>query len=131
MKQLLTFLAAAILFGCSKEKISSPPTGTWTIIETNLEDAGGIQVQTYTPSSEISLEFGAKGDLVLTGANPGNAMSPLWEYDSYQMLEDDVIRFYQRAGNKEVQAYFSIEGDLFLNYLNLRCPYEEKFLRIK
>ena len=131
MKQLLTFFAITILLGCTKEKISEPPTGTWTIIETNLEDAGGIQIQTYTPSSEVTLEFGNNGSLMLSGANPGNAMSPLWEYDSYQMLEDDIVRFYQRHGNKEAQAYFSIEGNLYLNYLNLRCPYEEEFLRVK
>ena len=131
MKQLLLFFAIAILFGCTKENISEPPAGTWTIIETNLEEAGGIQIQTYSPSSEITLEFGKNGNLLLSGANPGNAMSPLWEYDSYQILEDDIIRFYQRTGNKEVQAYFSIEGNLYLNYLNLRCPYEEEFLKIK
>jgi hypothetical protein len=131
MKQLLTFFAITILFGCTKEKISEPPTGTWTIVKTDLGDAGGIQIQTFTPSSEITLEFGKNGSLLLTGANPGNALSPLWEYDSYQILEDDIIRFYQRYGNKEVQAYFSIEGNLYLNYLHLRCPYEEEFLRIK
>ena len=131
MKQLLLFLAITILFGCTKEKISEPPAGTWTIVETNLEDAGGIQFQTYAPSSEMNLEFGENGKLVLSGVNPGNAMSQLWEYDSYQLLEDEIIRFYQRNGSKEVQAYFSIEGNLYLNYLNLRCPYEEEFLKIK
>jgi len=131
MKQLFAFLAIVILFGCTKENHSDLLSGTWTIVETNIEDAGGIQVQSYPPSSEITLEFGINGSLILTGANPGNAMSPLWEYDSYQMLEDNVVRFYQRSGNKEVQAYFSIEGNLFLNYLNLRCPYEEQFLKVK
>ena len=131
MKQLLLLFAMTTLFGCTKERISQPPPGTWTIVETNDVSAGYVQIQTYVPSTEVTLEFGNAGNLILTGSNPGVAKSPLWEYDKYQMLEKNIIRFYQSTGNKERQAYYEVEGNLYLNYFDARHGYEEQFLRVK
>ena len=133
MKQLLLLAAVVSFFGCTKEKIIESIPGTWTIIETNDGDTGGagFKIQTYSPSSEISLHFGENGDLQLEGSNPGKANSPLWHYDRYELLEGHTIRFYQSSGNKQQKAYFEIEGDLYLNYINSRHGYEEKFLRVK
>jgi hypothetical protein len=105
--------------------------GTWTIVETNSAENGFIEVQIYPPSSEVTLEFGSNGTLLRTGSNPGTAKSPLWEYDKYQVLEKNIIRFYQSAGGKEVKAFYTLDGNLFLNYLAMRHGYEEKFLKIK
>ncbi|RYF81424.1 MAG: hypothetical protein EON98_12395 [Chitinophagaceae bacterium] len=131
MKRLILALAIVCLFSCSKEQTIQPIDGTWTIIETNTAESGYIEVQTYLPSSEVTLEFGSNGMLIRTGSNPGTAKCPLWEYDRYQLLEKNIVRFYQSAGNKEVKAYYTLEGNLFLNYLNMRHGYEEKFQKIK
>jgi hypothetical protein len=130
MKKLFLLLTVICLFSCSKENIPSI-SGIWTIVETNAEIGGGVQVQTYPPSSEVTMEFGANGQLILTGTNPGRAMSPLWDYDRYEVLPDQVIRFYKSFNGEEMKAFFTVEGDLFLNYLTVRCGYEEKFLRLK
>ena len=79
MKQLLLLAAVVSFFGCTKEKIIEPIPGTWTIVETNDGGTGaGIRIQTYSPTSEISLHFGENGNLQLEGSNPGRANSPLW-----------------------------------------------------
>lgn len=131
MKTILLCVAMLTLFSCSKENLDKTIPGSWTIVETNIGDGSGYAIQTYTPSSEITIEFGAGGQLMLTGSNPGTAMSPLWEYDRYQIRKDNTIRFYQSTGSKEMEAYYSVEGNLFLNYLWARCGYEEQFLRVR
>ena len=131
MKTLLLCVVFLTLFSCSKEKLDQTIPGTWTIVESNIGDGTGYTIQTYPPSSEITLEFGPSGQLLLTGTNPGTAMSPLWEYDRYEIRKDNTIHFYQSTGSKEMEAYYSLDGHLFLNYLRARCGYEERFLRVK
>lgn len=131
MKQLFLLLAIACLFSCTKEKIVETVSGTWTIVETNTDAGGIVQVQTYAPTSEFTVEFAPNGQLILTGANPGQAASPLWNYDRYEVLPDNIIRFFKSTGNEEIKAYFTINGELFLNHLSTRCAHEEKFTKIK
>ncbi|HUC81727.1 MAG TPA: hypothetical protein VMR70_12480 [Flavisolibacter sp.] len=133
MKQLFLLVAAICLFSCYKEKkpILETVSGTWTIVETSTDASGIVQVQTYLPSSEFTMEFAPGGQLVLTGANPGQAASPLWNYDRYQVLPENMIRFYQSTGTQEIKAYFTVNGELFLNHLSTRCAHEEKFVRLK
>jgi hypothetical protein len=131
MKQLFLLLAIVCLFSCTKEKIVETVSGTWTIVETNTDASGIVQVQTYAPTSEFTIEFGANGQLILTGANPGQAMSPLWGFDRYEVLPGNMIRFSQSNGSQEIEAYFTINGELFLNHLSTRCAHEEKFVRVK
>lgn len=101
------------------------------MVETNTDTGGAIQVQTFAPSSEITLEFRPGGQLLVSGPNSLQAMSPLWQYNRYQLLNDNIIRFYQTGGSSETRAYFTLNGDLYLNYLHVRCPYKEKFLKIR
>lgn len=131
MKPLFLCLALFSLFSCSKEKITQTIPGTWTIIESNIGTGTGFNVQAYSPASEITLEFGSGGILLLTGSRPGTAMSPLWEYDRYEIKLGNIIRFFQSGGIKQMQAYYSLNNELYLNYTWARCGYEEKFLKIK
>lgn len=130
--QKLTLLATIFfLFGCAKENIALVPSGTWTIVETAAGTGTSVQLQTYSPTSEITLEFAPGGRLVLTGANPGQAMSPLWEYDRYEIQADNIIRFFHTNGSREMKAYLTLNNELYLNYLWARCGYEEKFVKVK
>jgi hypothetical protein len=104
MKRLTVFLAIICLFSCTKEKIVESVSGTWTIVETNSDATGIIQVQSYAPSSEFTVEFGANGQLNLSGANPGQAMSPLWGYNRYEVLPGNIIRFFKSTGSEEIKA---------------------------
>ncbi len=131
MKQLCFFIALAFVFSCTKEKFSEPVAGTWTIIQSNIGTGSGSMVQSYTPSSEITIEFGANSNLVLTGSNPGLATSPLWKYNKYQLLPGNKIRFFQSSGADEMEAFVTVDGQLYLDYLWARCGYQEKFLKIK
>ncbi|HVF96601.1 MAG TPA: hypothetical protein VM871_04740 [Flavisolibacter sp.] len=131
MRKLLPLLTFLFLLGCSKEKFPQTIPGTWTIIESNIGTGTGYTVQTYAPSSETTIEFASNGTLVLTGINPGTAMSPLWEFDRYEIEPDNKIRFYQTSGGKEMEAFFTLNGELYLNYLWARCGYEEKFLKLR
>ena len=131
MKHFFFALAIACLFSCSKEQTIQPIDGTWTIIETNAGTGYGVQVQTYAPSSETTVQFAANGQLIVTGTNPGQAMSPLWEFDRYELLPDQIIRFYQSNGQEEMKAFMTLDGNLFLNYLSARCEFEEKYIRLK
>jgi len=131
MKQLFICVALIALFSCTRQNLKEPFSGTWTIVETNSAENGFIQLQTYPPSSEVTLKFAGNGTLVRTGTNPGTAKSPLWEYDKYQVLEENIIRFYQSAGSKEMRALYTVDGNLVLNYLAMRHGYEETFLKIK
>lgn len=131
MKRFVTCLALLALFSCTKEKRPSLPSGSWTIVESNIGTGTGFVVQTYQPSSELTVEFGADGKLLLTGNNPGTANSPLWEFDRYEMKPNNHMRFYQSGGSKEMEAFATVNGELHLNYLQTTCGYEEKFLRVK
>jgi hypothetical protein len=130
MKKIFLLLAVVCLFSCSKENIPSI-NGTWTIVESNIGTGSGYTVQTYSPSSEVTIEFGQNGKLLLTGTNPGTAMSPLWEFDNYELKANHMIIFSQSSGAKEMEAFYTLDGHLFLNYTWARCGYEERFVRVK
>lgn len=131
MKKILPIWTLVFLFSCTKEKTSVNIPGTWAIVESNIGTGTGYTVQTYLPSSEFTVEFRPDNGLRLVGTNPGTANSPLWQFDRYAMLADDKIRFYQSAGNEEMEAFITLNGELYLNYLWARCGYEEKFLKVK
>lgn len=131
MKRLLYSLVLILLFSCTKEQVPATIDGTWTIVESNIGTGSGVEVHRYAASSEITLQFAPNNVLTLTGANPGAARSPLWEFDKYEIRENSMIRFFQSSGTLEMTAHYTIEGQLFLNYTWARCGYEEKFVRIK
>lgn len=131
MKRLFYSLVVILLFSCTKENVPSTIDGTWAIVESNIGNGTGIEVMQYTPSSELTLQFAENNTLVLAGANPGTAQSPLWQYDRYQLLPNSMIRFFQSYGPQEMKAHYTIEGELFLNYPWARCGHEEKFVRVK
>src|SRR4051812_47885448 len=112
MKLLSLSIALFVLSACTKEKISPTIPGTWTIVESNIGTGTGYSVQTYLPSSEITLEFMPNGNLSVSGNNPGTAMSPLCEFDKYKITADNKVRFFQSAGTKEMEAFYTLNGDL-------------------
>jgi hypothetical protein len=131
MKRLIYSLVLIFLFSCTKEEAPAFIDGTWTIVESNIGTGTGVEVYTYTPSSDITVRFEPNNLLVLTGANPGDARSPLWQYDRYEIRENSMIRFYQSNGREVMVAHYTIDGHLYLNYPWARCGHEEKFVRVK
>ena len=131
MKRLLFLLVISFLFSCTKENVPATIEGTWAIIESNIGNGTGVEVMRYAPSSEMTLQFAENNMLVLTGGNPGEAQSPLWQYDRYKILPNSMIRFFQSFGPQEMEAHYTIDGELYLNYPWARCGHEEKFVRVK
>ncbi|HEY0354790.1 MAG TPA: hypothetical protein VGC29_01220 [Flavisolibacter sp.] len=128
MKQILLCFLVIIGISCTKEK-SASIKGEWTIVETNAGTGYGWNTLNYQAGSDISIEFRSSGDFIVSGPKPGASNSKLWDYNKYELLADQSIRFYHTDTGKEMTANFEIVNGLQLHYSWARCGYSEKFVR--
>ena len=122
MKRNILLLALFFTFGCTKEKAPNSVLGTWTLTQIN---SGGIST-IYLTGYELSVEFKPDGHFDILGPKPNYTF--LQEYNRYETLGIDRIRFFDSTSNEQLFAVFHVDKTLSLSY-EVRCPYEERFTR--
>jgi hypothetical protein len=123
MKRILLLLVILSAISCTKEKDLSSLTGTWRLTQINSSPPAS---SVYLYGSELSIEFKEKDTLVILGPKPNYTY--LQEFDRYQVVGNERIRFFNTTTGDELFAVFSVGETLSLSY-EVRCPYEEKFVR--
>lgn len=109
------------VISCTKEKESNSIIGTWTLTEINTLPSSPIRLT----GTEVAVSFNKDGSLDISG-NPN--YTSLRELNRYEIVSNDRIRFFNSATQDELFAFFGVDKTLSLSY-EVRCPYEEKFIR--
>ena len=122
MKRIILLLALFFIFGCTKEKETNSVLGTWTLSQIN---SGGIST-IYLTGYELSVDFKSDGRFDILGPKPNYTF--LQDFNRYETVGKDRIRFFDSTSNGELFASFHVDKTLSLSY-EVRCPYEERFTR--
>jgi hypothetical protein len=122
MKRIILLLALFFIIGCTKEKQPDSLLGSWRLMQINSGDTSTV----YLTGTEFSVDFKSDGRFDILGPKPNYSF--LQEFNRYETVSFDRIRFYDSTSTEELFANFQIENSLSLSY-EFRCPYEEKFTR--
>jgi len=122
MKRLILLLALFFIIGCTKEKEPNSLLGSWRLMQINSGDTSTV----YLTGSEFSVEFKSDGHFDILGPKPNYSF--LQDFNRYETVSFNRIRFFDSTSTGELYAMFHINKTLSLSY-EVRCPYEEKFTR--
>jgi len=122
MKRIFPFLLILLLISCTKEQDLNSLTGTWTLTQINSGDTSTVRLY----GTEFSVQFKEKDSLFILGPKPNYSF--LQDFDRYEVIGNDRIRFFNSITGDELFAGFHIKKTLSLSY-EVRCPYEEEFIR--
>jgi hypothetical protein len=122
MKQILLLLVITSVISCTKEKDPNSLTGTWSLTQINSVPSSSVSLY----GTEFSIEFNKKDSIVILGPKPN--YSYLQDFNRYEVVSNNRIRFFNTTTGDELFAAFSVGETLSLSY-EVRCPYEEKFVR--
>jgi hypothetical protein len=122
MKRLTLLLALFSIIGCTKEKKADSLLGSWRLMQINSGDTSTV----YLTGTEFSVDFKSDGRFDILGPKPNYSF--LQDFNRYETVSFDRIRFYDSTSTEELFANFQIHNSLSLSY-EFRCPYEEKFTR--
>lgn len=122
MKRLLPLFAILSLISCTKEKNSNSIVGTWDLSQINSANNSSILLS----RTELAVQFTNKDSLVILGPKPN--YSYLENFNKYEIIGSDRIRFFNTSTTDQLFAIFNVDKTLSLSY-EVRCPYEEKFIR--
>lgn len=123
MKRIVSLMLILSLISCTKEKDLNSLTGTWTLSEI---DSGYPSSSVLLSRTELSIEFTKNDSIAILGPKPNYSF--LQDFNQYQVLGNDRIRFFNTNTQDELFAVFRVDKTLSLSY-EVRCPYEEKFIR--
>ena len=121
MKRIALLFVILSVFSCTKEKENSI-VGTWTLSEINSANTSSVLLS----RTELSVQFTDEDSLVILGPKPNYTY--LEDFNRYELIGNDRIRFFNTATQDELFADYSLDKTLSLSY-EVRCPYEEKFIR--
>jgi hypothetical protein len=121
MKRILLLLVILSFISCTKEKESNSIVGTWDLTEINTLSPSPILLT----GTEVSVRFNKDGSFDISG-KPNYTF--LQNLNRYEIISNDRIRFFNTTTQDELFAYFGLDKTLSLFY-QVRCPYEEKFIR--
>jgi len=121
MKQIVLLFVIVSLFSCTKQKTPDSIVGSWTLTEIDSYNASAIRLS----GTELSVKFNSDGSFDISG-KPNYTF--LQDFDRYEIITDGRIRFYNTTSADQLFASFNLNKTLSLSY-ELRCPYEEKFIR--
>jgi hypothetical protein len=122
MKRITPLLVILFLLSCTKEQVPDSLTGTWTLTQINSGDTSLVRLY----GTEFSVQFKEKDSLFILGPKPNYSF--LQDYDRYEKIGSERIRFLNSVNGDELFAGFHVDKTLSLSY-EVRCPYEEKFIR--
>jgi len=121
MKRIVPFLFILFLISCTKGQEPNSLTGTWTLSQINSGDSSTVRLY----GTEFSVQFKERDSLFILGPKPNYSF--LQDFDRYEVL-GERIRFFNSITGDELFAGFHVDKTLSLSY-EVRCPYEEKFIR--
>jgi hypothetical protein len=122
MKRIISALVLLFLISCTKEKESNTIVGSWALTQINSGDSSTI----YLSGTELSVEFKKDGHFDVLGPKPNYTF--LQDFNRYETLNNGRIRFFDSSSTGELFANCHVDKTLSLSY-EVRCPYEEKFIR--
>jgi len=122
MKRLIPVLVILFFTSCTKEQDLNSLTGTWTLTQINSADTSSV----FLYGTEFSVQFKEKDTLLILGPKPNYSF--LQDFNQYEVVSSDRIRFFNSTTGSELFAVYRIDKTLLLSY-EVRCPYEEKFIR--
>lgn len=122
MKRILPILIILFFTSCTKEQDLNTLIGTWTLTQINSGDTSSIVLY----GTEFSVQFKEKDSVVILGPKP--YYSFLQDFNQYQIVSENRIRFFNSTTGDELFAGYKVGTTLSLSY-EVRCPYEEKFIR--
>jgi hypothetical protein len=122
MKQIALLFVIITIFSCTKEKDSNSIVGAWTLTQINSGNISSVLLS----GTELSIQFTDKDSLIILG--PKSNYTFLQDYNRYEIINYERIRFFNTSTSDELFATFSVNKTLSLSY-EVRCPYEEKFIR--
>lgn len=121
MKQIALLAVLISLIGCTREKTLNSIVGNWTLTEIDSYNSSTIRLS----GTELSVKFNSDGSVAISG-KPNYTF--LQDFNRYEIVNEDRIRFYNTNTTDELFAGFNLNNTLTFSY-EVRCPYEEKFMR--
>jgi hypothetical protein len=122
MKRIALILAIISNIVCTKEKKPDSLVGTWTLTEIHSGNISSILLS----GTELSVRFNRDSSFDILGPKPNYTF--LQSFNRYETLGNDRIRFFSTNSDEELFAGFRLNTTLSISY-EVRCPYEEKFIR--
>jgi hypothetical protein len=122
MKRIIAAMVLLALVSCTKEKNTNSLIGSWRLTQIYSGDTSVV----YLLGTELSIDFKGDGRVDILGPKPNYTF--LQDYNKYETVGDDRVRFYDSTSNNELFARFRVDKTLSLLY-ELRCPYQETFTR--
>ena len=122
MKRIALLFVILSAISCTKEKQPDSIVGEWALSEINSANNSSVLLS----QTELSVRFTLKDSLIILGPKPNYTY--LENFNKYEVVSSDRIRFFNTATQDELFANYSIDKILSLSY-QVRCPYEEKFTR--
>lgn len=123
MKRIALFFVILSSIGCTKEKDLNTITGTWSLSEIT---SGSPSSSVLLSQTELAVQFTDKDSLIILG--PKANYTYLANFNKYEIVSDNRIRFFNTNTQDELFADYIIDKNLSLSY-QVRCLYEEKFTR--
>ena len=122
MKAIIGALLVLCLVSCTKESDTNSIVGAWRLTQITTVDTSTV----YLQGNELSVEFRPDGRIDILGPKPNYTF--LQDYNKYETLSDDRIRFFDSTSNHQLFATFRLGNTLSILY-EVRCAYEETFTR--
>lgn len=123
MKRIALLFVILSFIGCAKEKDLNTITGTWSLSEIT---SGSPSSSVLLSQTELAVQFTDKDSLIILG--PKANYTYLANFNKYEIVSDNRIRFFNTNTQDELFADYIIDKNLSLSY-QVRCLYEEKFTR--
>ena len=109
MKRIIPFLALLFLISCTKEQEPNSLTGIWTLTQINSGDTSSVILY----GTEFSVQFKEKDSLFILGPKPNYSF--LQDYDRYEIIGSERIRFINSVNGDELFAGFHVDKTLSLS----------------
>ena len=122
MKAIIGALLVLCLVSCTKEREKNSIVGAWRLTQITTVDTSTV----YLQGNELSVEFKPDGRLDILGPKPNYTF--LQDFNKYETLSNDRIRFFDSTSNNQLLATYRVDNNLSLLY-QVRCAYEETFSR--
>src|SRR6187551_740580 len=106
MKRIILVLIVLFFIGCTKEQDLTSLTGTWTLTQINSGDSSAVLLY----GTEFSVQFKEKDSVIILGPKPNYSF--LQDFDQYQVLSENRIRFFNSTTGDELFAGFKVGNTL-------------------
>jgi hypothetical protein len=122
MKRIVLLFVIISVISCTKEKEPDSIVGTWALTQINSAYNSSVLLL----GTEVTVQF--KSDSTFEILGPKSNYTYLQDFNRYEVISNNGIRFFNTTSGDELSAIFELNKTLSIHY-QVRCPYEEKFIR--